>query len=140
MTRVSFTRVSKRRLHPGDAQVQQVLQVFDIVDSRPQGLYLAESLVLQLLREMLPEPRVTFVDAAHPLAFPLVSFPDESRLEGVVARAETSVKVKTRESPVLERLTPNGVEVRVQVEGQSKAKRVSVCPTVVHEDICNVIH
>lgn len=72
---------------------------------------------------MLPEPRVTLVDAAHPVALPLVSLPDESGLEGVVAPTETPVK---GESPVLERLTLNRIEVGVQVEGQSKAKRVLV--------------
>lgn len=123
MTRVSVAHVSKSRLHPGDAQVQQVLQVFDVLDRRSQSLHLAEPLVFQLLGKMLPEPRVTLVDAAHPVALPLVSLPDESGLEGVVAPAETSVK---GESPVLERLTPNRIEVGVQVEGQSKAKRVLV--------------
>lgn len=92
--------------------VQQALQVFYVVYGRPQGLHFTEPLVLQLLRQMFPEPCVAFIDAAHPVPLALVALADERRLEGVVAHPVMQVQVG--EATIGEALSPH----RVQVEGQ----------------------
>lgn len=117
--------VSKRHLHPGHVQVQQAVQVFDIVNGRPQSLHFAEPPVLELVRQMLPEPRVALVYAAYSVSLSLVPLPDERGLEGVIAHAEGSVKGEIGQPSVGQHLAVHRVEVRgVQVQGQSEAKRI----------------
>lgn len=87
--------LSKRHLNystTGHVYVQETLQVINVVYGRSQRLYLTESFVLELLGEMLPETRITFVNATHPLPLPLVSFANERGLEGIVIHTEMSVK------------------------------------------------
>lgn len=75
---IAVTCVSK------SIQVQQALQVFNIVNSRPQCLHLVESFVFQLLWQMLSEPRIAFTYAVHSLPLSFVPFADECLLEGVI--------------------------------------------------------
>lgn len=123
--RHAFTRVSGRHFHgPRRTQVQQTLEVVDVVDGRTEGLHFAQSLLVEFPRQVLPEPRVTVVHAAHSVTLPLVSLPNERRLEGVVAHpAEIEMSAEGQVSQATgERLT-RGVQVG-RVEAERECERV----------------
>lgn len=68
------------------SDIQQTLQVFNVPDSSPKGLYFWHSLIRRLVWEMFPKSCVTFVHMAHSNSFALVPLPYESRLQIVIVQ------------------------------------------------------
>lgn len=129
---------------PGGAQLQQALQTFDVVDGRAQRLHFTEPFVLELLRQVLPETRVTLVYAAHPVPLPLVPLLDKRGFEGVIAHAEGGAEGQVGKSSTGQPLAVDGVEVRcVKVEDRKRVtvvRRIAVAVESQRRREGNVLH
>lgn len=78
----TFARVVLRL---GLIRVQERLQVMNVLDCSSERFHFAESLLQILLRQVMSELGIAFVDTLHTLPFPFIPFPDKGGPVGVVA-------------------------------------------------------
>lgn len=64
-------------------RVQKRLQVINILDGSSESFHFAESFLQVLLRQMMSELGIAFIDTLYPLPFPLIPFPDKGWPIGV---------------------------------------------------------
>lgn len=95
--------------------------MFYVIYRRAKRLHFAQSLILKLLREVLPESSVTFVDAPNSLSLPFVSFADERGFERTIIHAQMSRELQVGKAPGVA-VTAAGIQVSgLKVEGHPKS-------------------